>query len=142
MSASIQVTSVDSRCLARVLFVFQKQLLFGLLGVPAVISTICLIPVVPTIRRRKNACTEYVCWFTLLWIDEDELRAMSNQQLIDSISAIQTQNRSLVGLIDDLKRQQQAKQQEINELESQLNRSIRLPYLIASVAEVAKRTCV
>lgn len=79
---------------------------------------------------------------TPLRIDEAELRAMNTQQLIDSISAIQTQNRSLIGLIDDLKRQQQAKQEEINTLESQLNRSIRLPYLIASVAEVAARSCV
>lgn len=110
--------------------------------VPAVLSPICLTPLVPIIRRRKNVCTEYVRCVTPLRIDEAELRAMNTQQLIDSISAIQTQNRSLIGLIDDLKRQQQAKQEEINTLESQLNRSIRLPYLIASVAEVAVRSCV
>lgn len=61
---------------------------------------------------------------------------MSTQQLSDTISAMQTQNRSLLGLIDDLKRHQQSKQQEVNTLESQLNRSVRLPYLVASVEEV------
>ena len=64
---------------------------------------------------------------------------MSTQQLSDTISAMQTQNRSLLGLIDDLKRQQQSKQQEVNTLESQLNRSVRLPYLVASVEEVPMR---
>lgn len=64
---------------------------------------------------------------------------MSTQQLSDTISAMQTQNRSLLGLIDDLKRQQQSKQQEVNTLESQLNRSVRLPYLVASVEEVPVR---
>ncbi|KAK8820562.1 hypothetical protein WA577_006622 [Blastocystis sp. JDR] len=63
---------------------------------------------------------------------------MSTQQLSDTISAMQTQNRSLLGLIDDLKRQQQSKQQEVNTLESQLNRSVRLPYLVASVEEVLR----
>lgn len=142
MSAGNQVPSFYSRCLARALFVFQKCVLFGLSSVPAVMSPICLIPIVPIIRRRKNVCTEYVCCVTPLLVDEAELRAMNTQQLMDSISAIQTQNRSLVGLIDDLKRQQQAKQQEIDTLESQLNRSVRLPYLIASVAEVTARMCV
>lgn len=65
---------------------------------------------------------------------------MSTQQLSDTISAMQTQNRSLLGLIDDLKRHQQSKQQEVNTLESQLNRSVRLPYLVASVEEVPVRT--
>lgn len=64
---------------------------------------------------------------------------MSTQQLSDTISAMQTQNRSLLGLIDDLKRHQQSKQQEVNTLESQLNRSVRLPYLVASVEEVPVR---
>ena len=64
---------------------------------------------------------------------------MSTQQLSDTISAMQTQNRSLLGLIDDLKRQQQSKQQEVNTLESQLHRSVRLPSLVASVEEVPVR---
>ena len=61
---------------------------------------------------------------------------MSTQQLNDAISAMQTQNRSLLGLVDDLKRQQQSKQQEVNTLENQLGRSVRLPYLVATIEEV------
>ena len=73
---------------------------------------------------------------TLSWKDEDELRLMSKQALRDQISAIQTQNRSLISLIDDLKRRQQAQKAEIEAMDNQLTRSIRLPYLVASISEV------
>ena len=52
------------------------------------------------------------------------------------IATIQTQNRSLVALIDDQKRQHETKRKEVEVLEQQLNRGIRLPYLVASIAEV------
>ena len=52
------------------------------------------------------------------------------------ISTMQSQNRSLVALIDDQKHNQEAKEKEANVLEQQLSRAIRLPYLVASVAEV------
>lgn len=61
---------------------------------------------------------------------------MSKQALRDQISAIQTQNRSLISLIDDLKRRQQVKKAEIEAMDNQLTRSIRLPYLVASISEV------
>ena len=61
---------------------------------------------------------------------------MSKQALRDQISAIQTQNRSLISLIDDLKRRQQAQKAEIEAMDNQLTRSIRLPYLVASISEV------
>lgn len=61
---------------------------------------------------------------------------MSNAKLNDMIAAIQSQNRSLVFLIDDLKHKQQSKVQEVETLDKQLNRYIRLPYLVATVAEV------
>ena len=61
---------------------------------------------------------------------------MSNQELSDMIATIQTQNRSLVALIDDQKRQHETKRKEVEVLEQQLNRGIRLPYLVASIAEV------
>lgn len=52
------------------------------------------------------------------------------------ITAIQSQNRSLMILIDDQKHKQNAKKQEMENLEKQLSRCIRLPYLVASVSEV------
>ena len=61
---------------------------------------------------------------------------MSNKELSDMISTMQSQNRSLVALIDDQKRNQEAKEKEANVLEQQLSRGIRPPYLVASVAEV------
>lgn len=61
---------------------------------------------------------------------------MSNHELSDMIAAIQSQNRSLVSLIDDQKRQQQSKKQEVDTLEKQLSRYIRLPYLVATIVEV------
>ena len=61
---------------------------------------------------------------------------MSKQELRDLISAVQTQNRSLVSLIDDFRRRRQELQKEIDALENQLTRSIRLPYLVASISEV------
>lgn len=61
---------------------------------------------------------------------------MSKQELRDLISAVQTQNRSLVSLIDDSRRRRQELQKEIDALENQLTRSIRLPYLVASISEV------
>ena len=54
------------------------------------------------------------------------------------IATIQTQNRSLVALIDDQKRQHETKRKEVEVLEQQLNRGIRLPYLVASIAEVGR----
>lgn len=56
------------------------------------------------------------------------------------IATIQTQNRSLVSLIDEQKRQQETKRKEVDVLEQQLNRGIRLPYLVASIAEVVNST--
>ena len=61
---------------------------------------------------------------------------MSNQELNDRISAIQTQSRSLMMLIDDQKHRQNSLRQQIDGLESQLSRCIRLPYLVASISEV------
>lgn len=69
-------------------------------------------------------------------LDEDELRRMSTTELNDMISAVMTQNRTLVSLCDDLKRDQNMKTKEADALENQLNRGIRLPYLVASISEV------
>lgn len=52
------------------------------------------------------------------------------------ISEVQSQNRSLVSLIDDFKHRRQEQEKEIIALETQLKRSIRLPYLVASISEV------
>lgn len=62
---------------------------------------------------------------------------MSNQELSDMISAVQNQNRSLLSLISDQKREQNSKRSEIDSLEKQLNRCIRLPYLVATISEVS-----
>ena len=69
-------------------------------------------------------------------LDEDELRQLSNAELNDRISAIATQNRTLVSLCDELRRNQEAKTREIESYDKQITRGIRLPYLVASVSEV------
>ena len=69
-------------------------------------------------------------------LDEDELRQLSNAELNDRISAIATQNRTLVSLCDELRRNQETKTREIESYEKQITRGIRLPYLVASVSEV------
>lgn len=63
---------------------------------------------------------------------------MSNQELNDRIAAIQTQSRSLMMLIDSEKHKQNSLRQQIDALENQLSRCIRLPYLVASISEVRK----
>lgn len=71
-------------------------------------------------------------------LDEDELRQLSNAELNDRISAIATQNRTLVSLCDELRRNQEAKNREIESYDKQITRGVRLPYLVASVSEVYK----
>ena len=64
------------------------------------------------------------------------MRTKSKQELRNMISEVQSQNRSLVSLIDDFKHRRQEQEKEIIALETQLKRSIRLPYLVASISEV------
>ena len=61
---------------------------------------------------------------------------MSNQELNERIQAIRSQKREYTFLIDGLKHEQGNKTKEKEVLEAQLLKTVRLPYLVATVTEV------
>ena len=61
---------------------------------------------------------------------------MSNQELNERIQAIRSQKREYTFLIDGLKHEQGNKTKEKEALEEQLLKTVRLPYLVATVTEV------